>query len=56
MTLEKQVQDMIDILTANKVEAIAADKGNKTAAQRLRLGNALLLPIIKAIKKQSLGK
>lgn len=56
MTLEKQIQDMIDILTANKVEAIAADKGNKAAAQRLRAGNSILLPIIKAVKKQSLGK
>jgi hypothetical protein len=55
-TMEKQVQDMIDILTANKEEAINADKGNKAAAGRLRKGNALLLPIIKAVKKQSLGK
>lgn len=55
-TMEKQVQDMIDILTASKVEAIGADKGNKTAAKRLRAGNALLLPIIKAVKAQSLGK
>jgi hypothetical protein len=55
-TMEKQVQDMIDILTANKAEAIGADKGNKTAAKRLRAGNSLLLPIIKAVKKQSLGK
>jgi hypothetical protein len=56
MTLEKQVQDMIDILTANKAEAIAADKGNKAAAKRLRAGNALLMPIIKAVKAQSLGR
>ena len=56
MTLEKQVQDMIDILTASKAEAIGADKGNKTAAKRLRSNNALLLPIIKAVKAQSLGK
>lgn len=55
-TMGKQVQDMIDILTANKSEAIAADKGNKTAAKRLRAGNAQLLPIIKAVKAQSLGK
>ena len=56
MTMEKQVQDMIDILILNKAEAANADKGNKTAAKRLRAGNALLLPLIKAIKKQSLGK
>lgn len=56
MTLEKQIQDMIDILTLNKTEAINADKGNKTAGKRLRAGNSLLLPIIKAVKKQSLGK
>ena len=55
-TLEKQIQNMIDILTENKVEAIKADNGNATAAKRLRAGNALLLPIIKEIKKQSLRK
>jgi hypothetical protein len=55
-TLEKQIQDMIDILTTNKEEASKADKGNITAALRLRKGNALLLPIIKAVKNQSLGK
>jgi len=55
-TMEKQVQDMIDILTANKLEAINADKGNATAGKRLRAGNALLLPIIKAVKAHSLGK
>jgi len=55
-TMEKQVQDMLDILTLNKTEAINADKGNKTAAKRLRASNALLLPIIKALKAQSLGR
>lgn len=54
-TMEKQIQDMIDILTASKAEAIKADGGNSSAA-RLRKGNASLLPIIKAVKNQSLRK
>jgi len=56
MTLEKQVQDMIDICFASKIEAVGADKGNNAAAKRLRAGNALLMPIIKAVKAQSLGR
>lgn len=55
-TMEKQIQDMIDILTASKAEAIKADGGNSSAAARLRKGNASLLPIIKAVKNQSLRK
>lgn len=55
-TLEEQVQDMIDVLVMAKEEAIAADKGNASAGRRLRTGIKQLLPIIKAVKAQSLGK
>jgi hypothetical protein len=56
MSMEKQVQDMIDILTANKSEAVAGDKGNKTAAKRLRAGIAVIPKMCKALKATTLGK
>jgi hypothetical protein len=56
VTLEKQLQDMIDTLEAIKAEAVKADGGNSAAARRLRAGMALIPPMIKAAKNQSLGK
>lgn len=56
VTMTKQVQDMIDILTASMDDATKADGGNAQAGKRLRASTKELLPIIKEIKKQSLGK
>jgi hypothetical protein len=55
-SMEKKVQEIIDILMVSKDEAVDADKGNKKAAKRLRANNAKVIPLIKELKAQSLGK
>jgi hypothetical protein len=54
--MEDKIQQMIDILTTAKPDAAKADKGNAQAGKRLRASIASLLPMIKAVKAQSLGK
>jgi len=56
MTMTEKIGEMITIIQSANIEAGNADRGNKAAGKRLRAYIASLLPIIKDIKKQSLGK
>ena len=56
MTIEEQIGSIVGICNGLREDAVKADKGNAAAGKRVRAGIVKIPPILKAIKKQTLGK